>query len=472
MTAELLHLGIAETGRMLRSREISVPELVSASLSRIAETSATGAFFDVYTERSLTLAQAHQTLLDMRVDLGPLHGLPLALKANIDIAGQVVDAGSRILEDRVADEDATVASALQRGGAVVVGATAMHEFAWGGTTQNPHRGSCRNPWDLDRIPAGSSGGSGAAAATRSVLGTIGTDTGGSVRLPASMNGVTGLRPTIGRVSNTGVLPLAWSMDTVGPIAPSAEDCALMFATIVGFDHRDPTSRDVPIGDPLAQLARPIDGLRIALVDGYSLSGLQPGVDAAVRAALGTLAELGCRIETITVPELAHVVDAQIVIDACEPSALHLPWLETRAAEYGDDVRTRLQAGTAFSAVDYIQAQRFRTHLRSIVAQHLDEVDAILCPTIPFTAPRLDQRTVPVDGSEEDTLVGNMKFTAIASMTGMPAISVPCGFDGDGMPVGMQLIAAPFAEELLLRMAHAFQSATGFHSALPPLISVL
>lgn len=470
MSEELLHVGIAEAARMLRERQVSVPELVSASFTRIAETSEVNAYTEVFQERALRVATAHQALLDDGIDLGPLHGIPIALKANIDLAGTVGHAGSRILADRRAETDATVTQRLQRGGAVVAGMTNMHEFAWGGTTQNPHHGSCRNPWDRERIPAGSSGGSGAAAATRSVLGTLGTDTGGSVRLPASMNGVTGLRPTLGRVSNAGVLPLAWSMDTVGPIAPSAQDCALLFQAIAGFDAADPTTQNAPVGDPLRGLDRPVNGLRVTIVDDYSLRGLQPGVEAAFRAALDTLDSLGCIIETISLPELAHVVDAQIIIDACEPTAVHLPWLERTPELYGEDVRTLLQAGAAFSAVDYIQAQRYRTHLRSIVTRHLGEVDAILFPTIPFTAPRIGERTVPVDGGDEDTLVGNMKFTAVASMTGMPAISVPCGFDELGLPVGMQIMAGPFAEPLLLRMAHAFQAVSSFHRELPPLIS--
>lgn len=465
-----LHAGIAEAGRMLRHGEISVTELVSASLARIAETGETNAYTEVFEERALRLATAHQALLDDGIDLGPLHGIPLALKANVDLAGHTVDAGSRILADRTADADAAVTASLQRSGSVIMGMTNMHEFAWGGTTQNPHTGSCRNPWDLDRIPAGSSGGSGAAAATRSVFGTLGTDTGGSIRLPASMNGITGLRPTLGRVSNRGVMPLAWSMDTVGPIAASAEDCAIIFRSIAGFDAGDPTTLDVAVTDPLAGLDRPVNGLRIAVIDDYSFRGLQPAVEAAFRAALATLADLGVIIETIAVPGLEHVVDAQVVIDACEPSAVHLPWLESRPGDYGDDVRTVLQAGTVFSAVDYIQAQRYRTHLREIVRRHLGDVDAIALPTIAFTAPRVGQTTVSIGGRDEDALVGLMEFTALASMTGLPAISVPCGFDETGLPIGMQLVGGAFAEALLLRIAHAYQAATGFHRALPALVT--
>jgi aspartyl-tRNA(Asn)/glutamyl-tRNA(Gln) amidotransferase subunit A len=353
-----------------------------------------------------------------------------------------------------------------------MGSTNMHEFAWGGTTDNPHHGACRNPWDLDRIPAGSSGGSGAAAATRSVFAALGTDTGGSVRLPASMNGVTGIRPTIGRVSNAGVLPLAWSMDTVGPIAPSALDCAYVLQSIAGYDLADPTTRDVPVKDALAGIERPLDGLRIALVDDYSLRALQPGVEAAFRSAVATFESLGCQIETISLPELEPVVDAQIIIDACEPTAIHLPWLTSRPGDYGADVRTLLQAGASFSAVEYVQAQRYRTHLRDVIARRLREVDLIASPTIPFTAPLIGERLVPVDGGQEDTLVGNMKYTAVPSMTGMPAISVPCGFDELGLPVGMQLMAAPFEEALLLRVAHGFQRHTAFHTELPTLIAAL
>ncbi|WP_369375789.1 amidase [Promicromonospora sp. Populi] len=454
----------------MRNREVSVPELAAASVARIEDTAVVNAFLELDTARALRLAEAYQRLLDDGVDLGPLHGIPLAVKANIDISGVRSSSGSRILAEHHPDQDAAVVGRLKRAGGLMVGTTNMHEFAWGGTTDNPHYGACRNPWDLERIPAGSSGGSGAAAATRSVFAALGTDTGGSVRLPASMNGVTGIRPTIGRVSNAGVLPLAWSMDTVGPIAPSALDCALVLQSIAGYDPADPTTRDVPVEDFLAGIERPLDGLRIAVVDDYSLQGLQPGVEAAFRHALRTFEALGCRIETISLPELEPVVDAQVIIDACEPTAIHLPWLTTRPDDYGLDVRTLLQAGALFSALEYIQAQRYRTHLRGVVAARFQDVDLIATPTIPFTAPLIGEHLVPVDGGHEDTLVGNMKYTALPSMTGMPAISVPCGFDELGLPVGMQLMAAPFQEATLFRAAYGFQRHTAFHTQLPALIA--
>jgi aspartyl-tRNA(Asn)/glutamyl-tRNA(Gln) amidotransferase subunit A len=467
---DLLTLGISAAGTFLRDGTVSIPELVAACLERVEQTDQTNAYLDVFADRARSVAVAHQRLLDEGYDLGPLHGIPIALKDNIDLAGTPTTVGSKILRDNVAQEDATVTSRLKSAGAIFSGKTNMHEFAWGGTTNNPHFGACLNPWDLDRIPAGSSGGSGAAVATRSAFAALGTDTGGSVRLPASMNGVTGIRPTIGRISNTGVHPLAWTMDTVGPIAPSALDCALVFQAIAGFDTRDATTRDVPVGSMIAEIHRPLDGLRIALIDDYSLTALQPGVDNAFRAALATFEAAGARVTTVSLPEIAHVVDAQIIVDACEPTAGHMGLLRERPEDYGDDVRTLLQAGLAFTAVDYVQAQRYRSHLRERVLTLFSECDIIATPTIPFTAPRIGEKTVPVDGGFEDTLVGNMKFTAVPSMTGLPAISVPCGFDEAGMPVGMQLMAPAFAEVLLFRVAHQFQIYTDFHRALPALVA--
>jgi aspartyl-tRNA(Asn)/glutamyl-tRNA(Gln) amidotransferase subunit A len=463
-----LDQSIAALGEALRNRTLGVVELTRLSIERTERTAHLNAFVGLDTEQSLLAAEGLQHLLDAGHDLGPLHGIPVAMKDNIEIAGRGMAVGSRILADNVASRDATVASRLKRGGAVLVGRTNLHEFAWGGTTDNPHFGRCFNPWDEERIPAGSSGGSGVAVAVGAVPASLGTDTGGSVRLPASMNGVTGIRPTIGRVSTAGVFPLAWSLDTVGPLARSSDDCAVMLQQIGGYDPLDDVTRDVPLGELSRDIDLPLAGMRIGILRDYSLRGLQPGVETAMRATLELLRDAGAYIEELPLPHLDELVDAQIIIDAAEPSAVHQRWLRERPEDYGRDVRLLLEAGLRFSAVDYIQAQRYRAALREAFGDVLRRVDVVLTPTIPFTAPRFDQLNVPVTDGQTDILDGNMVFTALPSLTGTPAMSLPIGVDENGMPVGLQAIAAPFAEHVLFRFGHALQKISDWHRLRPPL----
>ncbi|WP_334173837.1 amidase [Pseudoxanthobacter sp.] len=455
---DLCDLTLTEAGKLVRQRAITLPELVTACLERAAATQSLNAFSDLYASRALTLAAAFQTLLEAGHDLGPLHGMPVALKANIALAGERMTAGSAILRDHVATADADVTRRLKQAGAIILGATNMHEFAWGGTTTNPHYGQCRNPWAPDRIPAGSSGGSGAAVAAGSVPAALGTDTGGSVRLPASMNGITGLRPGVGRISTEGVFPLAWSMDTVGPMARSSADCAHLFAALAGAD-----------GAALAAtLERPLAGLRAGVPEPYASSALQDDVGSAFAGFLATLTALGVTVEPVSLPGLEAAVDAQVIVDAAEPSAVHARWIAERPDDYGADVRVLLQAGLSFTAVEYLQAQRYRTWLRRESEALLARFDVLVTPTLPFTAPRIGQETILIGGREESTLTGNMRFTCLPSLTALPAISLPAGFDRDGLPVGVQVMAGAQGEALLLRFGHQVQQATGHHARRPAL----
>lgn len=459
--SDLVNLSIAEAGAKVRAKETSFPELVRACLERERQTHALNGWIEIYEYQAIKLAEAQQTLLENGYDLGPLQGIPLGLKANIDIAGQEMNAGSEILRGNMAAQDAAVTRALKQAGAIILGTTNMHEFAWGGTTNNPHYGACHNPWDTARVPAGSSGGSGVVAAVRSAFATLGTDTGGSVRLPAALNGVTGLRPTVGNISTEGVFPLAWSMDTVGPLAARSADCALLYGTLSGMDAAQQSAMS-------RQMVKPLQGLRIGVLDPYSFYSLQPGVEQAFRAALNDFEAQGVDIISLRVDGLEHAVDAQIIVDACEPSAIHWPWLKDRPEKYGDDVRILLQAGLTFTAVEYLQAQRYRTWLREKFAALFEEVDMIITPTLPFTAPLIGQETIPIGDGEVSTLLGNLIFTCLPSLAVLPAISFPAGFDSQNLPVGLQLMAAPGQERLLLRAAHQYQLCSDYHLRQPPL----
>ena len=445
--ADLLTLTIAQAAPRLERRELSPVELTEAVLQRIGAVNATlNAYITVCAPQAREVAQAMERMIRAGYYLGPLHGIPIALKDNIYTRGVRTTAG-----------------------AIVVGKTNMHEFAWGGTTDNPHYGTCRNPWNPERFPAGSSGGSGAAVAARTCLGALGTDTGGSIRLPSSVNGIVGIRPTIGRVSNHNVVPLAWTMDTVSPMTRTVEDCVTMFEVIAGYDPLDPHSAEVPLADYRAGLGRGVRGLRIGLIRDYSLTHLQKAVGDAVRGALKTLEGLGAGVEEIAMPSIHGNISAQLTIESCEPSAYHQEWLRTRPGDYGEDVRALLEMGEMYLATHYIQAQRYRSLLRREFLEGFRQVDVFVTPTLPFTATPCGATEVVIENNQtEDMLSAIMQFTGVPSLAGLPALSLPVGFDPDGLPVGMQVIGRPFDEATLFRLGHAYQAATNWHTKSPRL----
>jgi aspartyl-tRNA(Asn)/glutamyl-tRNA(Gln) amidotransferase subunit A len=465
----LLDLTIAEASSRIARGEISPVALTEAALERIGRiNSRLAAYITVCEKEAREAAAAAERMIAAGYRLGPLHGIPIALKDNVYTRGIRTTAGARILADFVPDEDATVTLRLKRAGAVIVGKTNMHEFAWGGTTDNPHYGTCRNPWNPERFPAGSSGGSGVAVAARTCLGALGTDTGGSIRLPSSVNGIVGIRPTLGRVSNHNVVPLAWTMDTVSPMTRTVEDCALMFTAIAGPDPLDPYSATTAVDDYLAPLGRGIRGLRIGLIRDYSLTHVQAPVAAALRQALGALERLGAEVVEVPIGSIQGNISAQLTIESCEPSAYHQEWLRTRPDDYGADVRALLEMGEMYLATHYLQAQRYRAVLRNDFLAGFGKVDVFVTPTLPFTATPCGATTVVIeDGREENMLSAIMQFTGVPSWTGFPAISIPIGFDPDGLPIGMQVIGRPFDEATLFRLGHAYQGATDWHRRAPP-----
>jgi aspartyl-tRNA(Asn)/glutamyl-tRNA(Gln) amidotransferase subunit A len=468
--SELLDMTLAEAARLVRARKVSPVELVQASLARIAAYDGVlKSFITVFEEQAMQVAKATELLSGAGHELGPLQGIPVALKDNVAVCGARTTAGSKVLADWLPTEDATVATKLRQAGAIFIGKTNMHEFAWGGTSANSHYGAVRNPWDTTRFPAGSSGGSAVAVASRFCFGAVGTDTGGSIRLPSAVNGIVGLRPSYGRVSNHGVVPLAWSMDTVGPMARTVEDCALMFGVMAGFDAKDAGSARRACDDYMRGLAGGCKGLRIGIVPGYFFEHLQAPVREGVKAALAAFIDLGAQLVDVDILNIHGNISAQLTIESAEPSTYHQHNLRERPQDYGEDVRILLEVGEMLLATHYLQAQRYRTLLRSEFIESFRSVDVFICPTLPFTATRMGETTVEIEAGEpEDMLSAIMQFTGIASLTGLPALNVPCGFDPDGMPMGMQIIGRPFDESTLFRAGHAFQQATRFHECAPVL----
>jgi aspartyl-tRNA(Asn)/glutamyl-tRNA(Gln) amidotransferase subunit A len=457
---ELPLTGLA--GRIRRG-EIGALAATEAYLERIARVGgAVGAYVTVAASAARERARAADEALEQGRVLGPLHGLPVALKDNIDTAGIRTTAGSAFFADRVPDRDAEVSRRLRESGAVLLGKLALHEFAYGATTQNPHHGSCRNPWDLDRIPGGSSGGSGAAVAAGLCAAALGTDTGGSVRIPAAVNGVTGLRATAGRVSNRGVFPITWTFDTVGPLARSVEDAALVFSVLAGYDVEDPGSVDRPVGDVLAGLDEGLEGLRIGVPRTFFFDGVDADVAARVRDAAEALARGGAAVEEIDLPGAEAADATTIPIIQAEAYAIHRRRLEERPERFGEDVRRRLLLGADVSGATYAECRERAREWRRSVELAFRDVDLVLTPATETTAPRADSAEMIA------TTRRLTRLTYAWSLAGLPALSLPCGFDRAGLPVGLQLAAAPFAEATLVRAGGAYQRETDWHLREPAL----
>lgn len=455
---------LARLTERLRAGALSPREAVADSLERIERLDpALNAFLSVRGDEALAEAAA----LERTSPRGPLYGVPVAVKDVIDVAGARTTAASRILTEDVAASDATVVARLRVAGAVVVGKLNTHEFAFGATTTSPHFGPARNPWDTDRICGGSSGGSGAAAAAGLVAGTLGTDTAGSVRIPSCLCGVTGLRPSTGRVPNRGVFPTSWTFDTVGPIARTAEDCAILLEVIAGPDPESPGSVDAPVPSYSEGLSGGVSGLRIGVVS-HLLEGAEPAVADQVETAVRELAALGARVERVDASFLRETEVVTQLVMLPEAAAAHLPWLRTRLEDYGPDVRARLLAGLLLPGTAAVTGQRARRRLWERARDLLRRFDLLASPAMPVTAPRLGEDDVLLAGGRVPYRLALMPFNSPWACLGLPAASVPCGLV-DGLPVGLALAGRRLGEATVLRAAHAFQQLTDWHERRPPFV---
>jgi aspartyl-tRNA(Asn)/glutamyl-tRNA(Gln) amidotransferase subunit A len=447
---------LARLAERLRARELSPREAVQLYLDRIEAHADLNAYISVRAEEALAEADAARS--------GPLSGLPISVKDVIDVAGARTTAASKILADNVAAKDAAVVERLRRAGAILLGKLNLHEFAYGALTTSPHFGPARNPWALDRVCGGSSGGNGAAAAAGLAAGTLGTDTAGSIRIPACFCGVTGLRPSTGRVSNRGVIPVSWTFDTVGPIARTAEDCALLLEAIAGHDASDPATARAPVPRYREELERGVRGLRVGVVAAL-LERSDDRVATVVGQAIDELRSLGARVARADIPLLAEAGTIQQLVMLPEASSVHLGWLRTRLGDYGADVRARLLAGLLLPPTAYVTGQRARRWYYEQLAPVLGRYDVLAAPEMPVVAPRLGDDTVELRGRPTAYRLALIPYNSPWSLAGLPVASVPCGFV-DGLPVGMALVGRRFAEGTVLRAAHAFQGATDWHARRP------
>ena len=463
MTASnLLQLGITKIADLILTRQLSPVELVQSYLERIEVLNPTfNVYLTVMAEEALTAAKTAEQAVQTGNPLGSLDGVPIALKDNYDVVGVRMTAGSTFLRDNIASTDAAVVTRLRQAGAIILGKLNMHEWAIGGTTRNPHYGPCRNPWDSSRIPGGSSGGSGAAVAADMALATLGTDTGGSVRIPAALNGICGLRPTVGRVSNRGVIPVSWSFDTVGPMARRAEDVAALLQVLAGYDSEDLTSIDQPVDDYLTTLRQGVKGLRIGLLGGHFQTEPQPAVVQLIRQAAQVFEELGAHVQEFALSDAEITIERTSEMLLAEAASYHHARLAERSEGFGPDVLTRLQIGAGVTGSQYGRNRQEQRRWRRELDKAFAQCDVLLAPTCGIPAPVIEES----EGVATTRLL--TRFTYPFSLAEVPVLNVPCGFTNN-MPVGMQLVAPHWEEALLLRMAWAYQQVTDWHVQRPVL----
>jgi aspartyl-tRNA(Asn)/glutamyl-tRNA(Gln) amidotransferase subunit A len=450
---------ILEAAAALRARKISSVELTAALLDGISRLNPTlNAFITVMEESARAAARRADEELARGIDHGPLHGIPIAVKDVFSAKGVRTTCGSKVFAHHIPDRDAAVVEKLAQAGAVLLGKTNMHELAYGITCANPHFGLVRNPCDLERIPGGSSGGSGAAVASEMAFMAMGSDTGGSIRIPASFCGTFGLKPTFGRVSRYGVMPLDFSLDHMGPLTRSVRDAAVTLQALAGFDPRDDTSSREPVPVYLPPEDPALNGVRIGLPENFYFDRLQPEVAAAVRRMVGTAESLGASIIPLRVPDIAALNTVARIILYAEASALMEPYLAQRE-NFGADVLGLLDQGRFLPATDYVNAQRLRRLMQQEFRALFKQVDCLFTPTTPIAAPKIGQTTVEIGGEVEDVRLASTRLVRGINALGLPALSMPCGADPNGLPLGLQIIGRPFEEPLVLRVVAALEAST-------------
>lgn len=456
MSKELAEKSIGELAPLIQARMISPVEVTDAVFSNIKERNGKiNAYIDLFEDQAIEMARLMEKEIMNGKYRGPLHGIPMALKDNLYFKGQRVTVGSKIHQNFIPDYDATVVEKLKDGGVIFTGTLHLHEYASGNTSVNPHYGNCRNPWDLNRVPSGSSGGSGAAVAADMTIASLGTDTGGSVRGPANVCGIVGLKPTHGRISKYGCFPLAWSLDHIGPMTKTVYDSALLLSELAGFDENDPSSINLPTYDYTENLTGEIEGMVIGINEEYFFDDVDPAVEKMVRVAIRKLEELGAKLERVKLPSLDYALWAQMITISTEASAVHHENLLKRPEDFGTDMRRYLDFGEIASAVDYLQAQQIRLQMKEEFNQLFKKVDVLISPTHPFTAALIGQDKVMLKGKEVVMSDNVSRFTRPANLTGIPALSIPCGLS-NGLPVGMQIMGGAFQEHKVLNVAKAVE----------------
>jgi aspartyl-tRNA(Asn)/glutamyl-tRNA(Gln) amidotransferase subunit A len=461
MSEELAFAAIAELAPRLAAKELSPVELTEATLARIEQLEPKlNAFITVTADSARHAARAAEAAIMAGHHLGPLHGIPVGIKDLYATRGVATTYGSPLFADWVPDFDAAAVERLKRAGAVLVGKTNLHELAYGSTSANAHYGPVRNPWRPDHHPGGSSGGSAAAVAAGMAHAAMGSDTGASIRQPAACCNIVGLKPTFGRVSKFGALPLAWSQDHAGPLTRTVRDAALVLQALAGHDTRDPTSAPRAVPDFSADLERGVRGSRIGVARAFFFEHCDPEVVAAVETALARLESLGAHLEEVMLPDMAAAFTIGTITIAVEGAAYHAADLRARPELFSPELRAAFELGSFYSAIDYVQAQRLRRHLMVETERALAGLDAVVMPTSPVPA-------TPIAGAPPEHAMLRPRNTMPFNVLGLPALSIPCGFTAGGLPIGLQIVGKAFDEAGILRIAQAYEQATDWHRRRPP-----
>jgi aspartyl-tRNA(Asn)/glutamyl-tRNA(Gln) amidotransferase subunit A len=468
MSTEPALMSLTAVAMAIASKQFSSHEVTRSCLHRIAQWQPKlNAFMSVEAESALKAADEADAALAKGQNRGPLHGVPLAHKDMYYDAGHVVTCGSLIRRDFVASSTSTALQRLKDAGSIRLGSLGMAEFAYGPTGHNYHYGAVHNPWKSGHITGGSSSGSGSAVGARLTFAALGSDTGGSVRMPAHFCGVTGLKTTYGRVSRAGAMPLSQSLDTVGPLARTVEDCALLLGLMAGADPEDPTASTLPVPDYLAASSASIKGLRIGVPTSYYVDELDADVAKILDDTIAVLKREGADIVKVELPDQRQLSAASQLVLAVEAAAFHKRWLIERPQDYGPQVLMRLQNGLAIPGVLYLEALRWRGPALAAHIAATADVDAVIAPAAPLAAPTIAESDVGNAPDAEAVIQRLTRFTRPVNYLGLPSLSIPSGFSSKGLPIGMQLVGRSFDEATLITIGAAFQRATDFHDKVPP-----
>jgi aspartyl-tRNA(Asn)/glutamyl-tRNA(Gln) amidotransferase subunit A len=465
-TDDLTSMSIRDVAELVRKKKVSPVELTKASLARIEQFNpALNAFITVTADAALAQARAAESEIQRGNWRGPLHGIPIALKDLFDTAGVKTTGGSALFKDRVPQEDAEVVRRLKMAGVVLLGKHNMHEFAYGGTSLVTHFGNVHNPWDLSRIAGGSSGGSAAAVAAQLCFGTLGSDTGGSIRQPAGYCGIVGLKPTYGLVSTRGVIPLSWSLDHVGPMARTVADTAIMLQAIAGYDPQEINSQMIPVPDYSAALHSKTSSLRLGIQREFFFADLDPEIDAAVKRAISVLEKMTAGVTEV---QLTASVQAsvRIAVRATEAYAYHAPYVAKTPELYQPETLGRIRTGENITASAYIQGLQDLARARRDIEKVFERVDLLITPTHPILQSLISGLTGNIDKDIEIGTLSNRNNSPF-DVYGSPAISVPCGFSTSGLPIGLHIVGKHGSEATVLQLAYAYEQATDWHKRRPP-----
>ena len=465
MTIPLPEMSLADLGARIKARQVSPVEVTEQAIARIEQLNPRlNAFWTVTADLAREQARAAETAITKGDYRGPLHGVPIGLKDLIYTRGIRTTFGSKITRDFVPDADAAVVERLREAGAVLIGKTALHEFAYGITNDNPHFGPTRNPWDPARVSGGSSGGSGVAVATGMCYAALGTDTGGSIRIPASFCGVVGLKPTLGPVSLRNIQPLGYTLDHCGPLARTVVDAGLVYQVIAGYDAEDEFSVDRPLGE--IGLRKSLAGVRIGVPENFFFDDLQPDVERAVRKAVEVMHGLGAETIPVSLPFMPQLVEVARDLLLVEAYAVHAANFRDRPNDFGEDLKVLLQKGRELNAEHYVQAQRLRHSLRREMERVFDQVNVIVTPATPLTAFPIGDNKVMLGGKEYDARAASTSFTREFNASGHPALTIPCGADSQGLPIGLQIVGRLWNEAAVLNVGYAYEQTTDWHTRRP------